>query len=92
MPLLNTLNTISTRDVIEVIVICIPIILTIFYNNWRMREQSKKEMKKKADVDYVNQQDRALHHRIDDSNKVREGDMKEIREGMREIRQYIIGK
>jgi len=90
--LLNTIGTISTRDVLEVVIICIPIIVTVYYNNYRMRKQSETEMRKKADVDYVNQQDRALHHRIDDSNKTRENDMSEIREGMREIRQYILKK
>lgn len=90
--LLNIIGTISTIDIFELILVCVSVFTAVYFNNRRMREQNEKRLDDKADIDYVDKQDKAIHHRIDRIEKDHENDFKEILEQLREIRQYILKK
>jgi len=55
--------------VFPIIVSCAAIFATVYFNNRKIKIEMKREndnkIKCKADLDYVDQQDRSLHKRID---------------------------
>jgi hypothetical protein len=103
MLLLNIIGVVKSVDLVELLIILIPVFVTIYFNNYKMRKENEKEMQKKADLIYVKEQDQAVkdhsneqnknvHKRIDGVVQDQKEDMREIRESMREIRKYILEK
>lgn len=92
MYVLNILGSISAIDIIELVLVCVSVFAAVYFNNQRMRVENEKRLDEKADIDYVDKQDRAVHHRINSIEKSHENDFKEILEQLREIRLYIMGK
>jgi hypothetical protein len=84
------LGNISALDLIGLIIVCISVFSTVYFNNKKMEERNKEKFDKKADSAYVDQQDKALHHRIDEIKTDNDNDFKEILAQLREIRKYIL--
>lgn len=81
---------INSFDVVTLVLMCVSIFAAVYFNNRKIRTENEKRLDDKADIDYVDKQDRAMHRRITELRDNNENDRREIMEMLKEIRQYII--